>query len=603
MVRETWSAIDLNDNNMMVRFKKKLQILKKEIRVWVCDYKKKQYPKATARYSISESMNFILKAKIYGLIEGDENSKFFHGIINRKRANLAVKVVGDLAERTKDEVELRFGSVLDIRKAYDSIRCDYLDEVLRAFGFGSKWRSWIGGSLRSGMAFILLNRSPTSEFQFHYGLKQGDPLAPYLFIIIMESLHLSFSRAVDEGIFTIKIDSSLNISHLFYADDAMFIGEWSTENISGITHILHCFSLLSGLTINIKRVHLLGARTCQMYRVAGLAASNLGCSVMKTPFKYLGVMVGGNTSKIQAWDEVIGKLKARLSKWKLKTLSVGGRLTLLKVVLGSTPIYNMSIYKVPKSILHMMESLRRNFFNGVQADERNITWIKWPKVLASRKYGGLGVSSFYALNRALLFKWVWRFISAEKSLWCRFIKAMHGNSLLKLSHFCGSTWNVIMREVFSLKERGIDLISHCRVRLGDGLRTQFWNDVWVGDSQLRHLFPRLFALETNKDCSVASKIQSSVISTFRRPVRGGIETAQLDLLEKSIEGTILSTLDDRFRTRGVRFAFQPRKIRLIYFLAAVWPGMLPGWCVVGGMFRGLLFPRMQTGLCGLAPSG
>ncbi|GKA25943.1 hypothetical protein Tco_0712052 [Tanacetum coccineum] len=111
------------------------------------------------------------------------------------------------------------------------------------------------------------------------------------------------------------------------------------------------------------------------------------------------MMVGGNTSKIQAWDEVIGKLKARLSKWKLKTLSVGGRLTLLKA---------------------------------------------------------------------------------------------------------------------------------------------------VGDSQLRHLFPRLFALETKKDCSVASKIQSSVISTFRRPVKGGIETAQLDLLEKSIEGTILSTLDDRW---------------------------------------------------------
>ncbi|GJY05225.1 RNA-directed DNA polymerase, eukaryota, partial [Tanacetum coccineum] len=73
-----------------------------------------------------------------------------------------------------------------------------------------------------------------------------------------------------------------------------------------------------------------------------------------------------------------------------------------------------------------------------------------------------------------------------------------------------------------------------------------WNLAEVGDSQLRHLFPRLFALETKKDCSVASKIQSSVISTFRRPVKGGIETAQLDLLEKSIEGTILSTLDDRW---------------------------------------------------------
>ncbi|GKA27959.1 RNA-directed DNA polymerase, eukaryota [Tanacetum coccineum] len=98
------------------------------------------------------------------------------------------------------------------------------------------------------------------------------------------------------------------------------------------------------------------------------------------------------------------KLKARLSNWKLKTLSVGGRLTLLKSVLGSTPIYNMSIYKVPKSVLQTMESIRRNFFNGVQCDERKIVWIKWAKVLASKKYGGLGVSVLIALNRRSLCK-------------------------------------------------------------------------------------------------------------------------------------------------------------------------------------------------------
>nr|GEZ84592.1 RNA-directed DNA polymerase, eukaryota [Tanacetum cinerariifolium] len=122
---------------------------------------------------------------------------------------------------------------VDFAKAYDSIRWDYLDDVLRSFGFGSKWCSWISGSLISGMTSILINGIPTYEFQFHRGLKQGDPLAPYLFILIMESLHLSFSRAVDAGIFTgIKIDSSLTISHIFYADDAVFIGEWSNANLT-----------------------------------------------------------------------------------------------------------------------------------------------------------------------------------------------------------------------------------------------------------------------------------------------------------------------------------------------------------------------------------
>nr|GFB95172.1 RNA-directed DNA polymerase, eukaryota, reverse transcriptase zinc-binding domain protein [Tanacetum cinerariifolium] len=136
-------------------------------------------------------------------------------------------IVNEILSRCKAKNHQAMFFKVDFVKAYDSIRWDFLDDVLNSFGFGSKWRSWIRGSLCSGKAFILVNGSPTAEFQFHRDLKQGDPLAPFLFILFMESLHLSFSRAVKAGIFTgIKIDSSLTLSHLFYADDAVFIGEW-----------------------------------------------------------------------------------------------------------------------------------------------------------------------------------------------------------------------------------------------------------------------------------------------------------------------------------------------------------------------------------------
>nr|GEV79709.1 RNA-directed DNA polymerase, eukaryota [Tanacetum cinerariifolium] len=161
-----------------------------------------------------------------------------------------------------------------------------------------------------------------------------------------------------------------------------------------------------------------------------------------------------------AWDEKISKMKKRLSRWKLNTLSVGGRLTLLKSVLGSTPIYNMSIFKVLKSVLNLMESLRRNFFNGIQDGDRKIAWVKWSKVLASKKYGGLRVSSFYGLNRALLFKWVWRYLSHDNSLWSRIISAIHGLNGQVLSAAFNSTWSSIINEVNSLKDKGVDLISH-----------------------------------------------------------------------------------------------------------------------------------------------
>lgn len=369
---------------------------------------------------------------------------------------------------------------VDFAKAYDSIRWDYLDDVLNSFGFGVKWRSWIKGSLTSGMASILANGSPTSEFQFNCGLKQGDPLAPYLFILVMESLHLTVSRVVEAGMFSgIKIDPSLSISHLFYADDAVFIGEWSASNLRGITQMLHCFSLASGLKINLQKSQLLGVGVASDILID--AAGSIGCSVMKAPFKYLGVLVGGNMSKINTWDETVGKVKSRLSKWKLNTLSIGGRLTLLKSVLGSTPIFTMSLYKAPKNVLHVMESIRRNFFNGCQGDDRKISWVKWSKVLASKKYGGLGVSSFYALNRALLFKWVWRFISQDNSLWFRFISAMHSTCIQTRSSFHFSNWMSIIKEVYGLKNQGVDLLSHCKLRVGSGTRTLFWKDNWLGD--------------------------------------------------------------------------------------------------------------------------
>ncbi|GJU46114.1 RNA-directed DNA polymerase, eukaryota [Tanacetum coccineum] len=296
---------------------------------------------------------------------------------------------------------------VDFAKAYDSVRWDFLLDVLHAFGFGPKWCQWICGIFSSNMASILVNGSPTNEFPICCGLKQGDPLAPFLFILVMESLHLSISRAITDGFFNgLHINASMSLSYLFYADDAVFLGEWSDENLDNLLKILRCFHLASGLRINIAKSHVLGVGV--PLEIVHQGASRIGCEVMKTPFKYLGIMVGDHMSRCSAWSNSIQKVRTRLSKWKVKTLSIGGRLTLLKSVLGAVPIYNMSIYKAPKRVLHDMEMLRSKFFNGGDSQDSRISWVAWERVLSSKKNGGLGVSSFFALNRALLLKWLLR---------------------------------------------------------------------------------------------------------------------------------------------------------------------------------------------------
>nr|GEZ55024.1 RNA-directed DNA polymerase, eukaryota [Tanacetum cinerariifolium] len=130
------------------------------------------------------------------------------------------------------------------------------DDVLNKFGFGSKWRNWIHNCLNSSKGSILVNGSPTGEFQSRKGLKHGDPLSPFLFLLIMESLHLSFQNLVNEGLFKgVSVSLSLHLSHLFYADDVIFMGQWSVSNISTLVQALDCFYKASGLRMNLQKIH------------------------------------------------------------------------------------------------------------------------------------------------------------------------------------------------------------------------------------------------------------------------------------------------------------------------------------------------------------
>ncbi|GJV92918.1 RNA-directed DNA polymerase, eukaryota [Tanacetum coccineum] len=400
---------------------------------------------------------------------------------------------------------------VDFAKAYDSVRWDFLIDVLEAFGFGSTWCKWVRGTFCHAKGSILVNGSPSSEFQFQCGLKQGDPLSPFLFILVMESLHLSVCRAVNDRLFTgIRLHDSISLSHLFYADDALFIGEWSDVNLRGIIQVLNCFRLASGLHINLNKSQLLGVGV-QQHVVVDMANS-IGCSVMQNKFRYLGVMVGECMSRSKPWDDVVAKLKARLSKWKAKTLSIGGRLTLLKSVLGASPLYNMSLFKVPKGVLKEMESIRNNFFKGANLSEKKITWVAWDKVLASKKKGGLGVASFYGLNRAL----------------CP-MRILSGFELSK-----------------QYMNRGFDFLAKCSKRVGNGSNTQFWLDNWIGGNSFCQAFPRLFALETNRNISVEEKMAADVESSFRRHVRGGVEMVQLNDLVSILDTVLLSPYPDRW---------------------------------------------------------
>ena len=121
--------------------------------------------------------------------------------------------------------------------------------------------------------------------------------------------------------------------------------------------------------------------------------------------------VGCSMNRCVNWSTVVNVFISKLSSWKARLLSVGGRLSLIKAVLGNLPTYYMSIYLMPTSIRSKLESIRSKFFRGADLNESKMAWVKWEKCLISKKKGGLGIGSIFGLNIGLLFKWIWRFLT------------------------------------------------------------------------------------------------------------------------------------------------------------------------------------------------
>nr|GEZ23270.1 RNA-directed DNA polymerase, eukaryota, reverse transcriptase zinc-binding domain protein [Tanacetum cinerariifolium] len=399
------------------------------------------------------------------------------------------------AVRSKQKQALIFK--VDFEKAYASVRWDILDDVLRKF-------------------------SPTEEFQFGKCLKQGDPLSLFLFILIMESLHLSFQCIVDVGTFYgIKIGGGLvNLSHIFYADDAVFIGQWCESNITTLVHVLECFHKAYGLRINMCKSKIMGIHVDG--DMVKSVARKLGCLVLKNPFSYLGSIVGGSMSRKQSWSDIVERVKKRLSKWKMQTLSIRGRLTLVKLTV----------------------------FNGHESNSKKATWVNWKKALLSKERGGLGVSSLYAMNSGLLFKWMWRFCTQGNTLWAIIIKAIHGvdgriwvNSRVGIT----SCWMSITKETNMLSMKGIDLMQYMQIKVGNGESTAVWEDKWCEEGALKDMFPRVYALESCKHIMVATKFSQPTLSySFRRHPRGGCKQDKFQKLEDLVRLVILTPIDNRW---------------------------------------------------------
>ncbi|XP_058726932.1 uncharacterized protein LOC131598334 [Vicia villosa] len=283
---------------------------------------------------------------------------------------------------------------------------------------------------------ILVNGSPTSEFSVSRGLRQGDPLSPFLFTIVAEGLAELVRREVNRGSYNgFRISEEVEYTLLHFADDTLMIGDGSLDNLWALKAIFRGFEMVSGLKINFSKSKLYGIGM----REYDLEASSqfLGCKLDQFPCKFLGIMIGGSHRKVNFWNSVIKTMKSKLSAWKSRNLSFGGRFTLINSVLTNLPIYQLSFYNLPVKVVHQIITIQRDFLWQGAAGKRSLAWGRYGDVRERILKG-----AEYTPNNS-------------DSLW----------------------W----RDVMAVCEEPHGILSKIYVKLGDGNIALFWKSLWFGN--------------------------------------------------------------------------------------------------------------------------
>ena len=275
------------------------------------------------------------------------------------------------------------------------------------------------------MVSVLVNGSPTLEFTPQRGLRQGDPLAPLLFNIVVEALTVLMREAVNKQLFTeFPVGKNkIPVSILQYVDDTIFFGEATLQNVKVINAILRVFELASGLKINYAKSSFGAVGKSEQW--CKEAAEYLNCRILPIPFIYLGIPIGVNPRRSELWDPIIRKFERKLAKWKQRHLSFEGRVTLIKSILTSIPIYFLSSFRVPNKIAEKMVKIHRIFLWGGGLEQRKIAWVKWEIICLPKEKGGLDIKDIMTFNKALLGKWRWDILHQNKELWARILESKY----------------------------------------------------------------------------------------------------------------------------------------------------------------------------------
>uniref|UniRef100_A0A803QIL1 Reverse transcriptase domain-containing protein n=1 Tax=Cannabis sativa TaxID=3483 RepID=A0A803QIL1_CANSA len=276
---------------------------------------------------------------------------------------------------------------LDMSKAYDRVEWNFLEAMMFHLGYDYQWITKIMNCVRSISFSVLINGSIKGFFLPEHGLRQGDPLSPFLFLLCFEGLSCLIFEAERAGkIHGLRFGTmEQRLSHLLFADDNLVFLDANLDDSNALKEVLGTYAKMSGQCINFEKTEMCVG--CKVHdSMANYLASNLGVTLVKTHTKYLGMPTFVGKNKKQVFRKIREKVEAKLQGWKMGLFSQAGKEILIKAVIQALPCYVMSCFRITKGILHEIEALYfplESFFEAKLGHYGSSVWsgILWGRDL------------------------------------------------------------------------------------------------------------------------------------------------------------------------------------------------------------------------------
>nr|XP_027120381.1 uncharacterized protein LOC113737334 [Coffea arabica] len=373
---------------------------------------------------------------------------------------------------------------LDMSKAYDRVEWKFLGRIMMQMGFCPTFVRWIMTCVSTVAYSFNLNGQKVGRVKPSRGIRQGDPLSPYLFIICTEGLSNLIKKAVDNKHLTgIKIcrDSPM-VSHLFFADDSLLCCKASKKEAQKLKEVLRIYGQASGQVVNFDKSAMFLSRNSPK-RIRGEVSKVLDNMKEANSGKYLGLPMTIGRDKNQVFGFLMNNIISKLQSWKQKLLSQGGKEVLIKAVIMAMPTYIMSCFKLPKGLCKAVSAKIARFWWGGGEQENKVHWVRWSKLSEVKGKGGMGFRDLEASNLAMLAKQIWRIVINPNLLVSKVLKARYmkeedwlGQQPPNNASWCwkkGGKWNIGLLQLW-FNEDIVNQISNIPLSLYNRKDRLFW---------------------------------------------------------------------------------------------------------------------------------